>query len=391
MNLDLHPEDQAFEKDRRDFLDTYLTEDIRLEAARGAGVWAEFDLAMRWQSILHEHGLVAPSWPKAYGGCEWSLVQRYIWENLCAEYGAPRIPAMGVRMCGPVLMKYGTEAQKAHFLPRILSGADFWCQGYSEPGAGSDLAALTCKAVRDGDDYIINGTKIWTTYAQFSNWIFCLVRTSDEGKPQQGISFILVPMDAPGLSVSPIVSISGDHEVNQVFFDDVRVPVGNLVGDENQGWTVAKYLLEHERGGSFAAGLKRRLSQVQTISMSKGIELEFQRKISEAEIKVQAIDITEQRMISKMSTGDALGAEPSLLKLQGTEMVQNLDELAIEALGDHSAPDYLDARYGQSNWRLGEPEDIPIMGLYLNNRAATIYGGSSEVQRNIMSKVVLGL
>jgi len=391
MNLDLRPEDKTFEDECRAFFETYLTEEMRLETARGAGVWAEFDLAMRWQKILHEHGLIAPSWPKAYGGCEWSLVQRYIWDNLCAEYGAPRIPAMGIRMCGPVLMKYGTDAQKSRFLPRILSGEDVWCQGYSEPGAGSDLAALTCKAVRDGDEYVINGTKIWTTYAQFSNWIFCLVRTRDAGKPQAGISFLLVPMDAPGLTVSEIISISGDHEVNQVFFDDVRVPTSHLVGAENEGWTVAKYLLEHERGGSFAAGLKRRLAQIQAIAVAKATDLQFQTKISAAEIRVRSIDITEQRMISRLSNGDASGAEPSLLKLQGTEMVQELDELAIEALGDHAAPDYLDARYGKSNWRLAEPEDVPIMGLYLNNRAATIYGGSSEVQRNIMSKVVLGL
>ena len=398
MNLDLSPEDTAFRNESRAFLNTHLTAELREEASRGAGVWAEFDLAMRWHRILYAHKRIAPSWPSEFGGNDWSLVQRYIWESECAAAGAPRIPAMGIRMCGPVLMKYGTDEQKARFLPRILSGEDFWCQGYSEPGAGSDLAALQCKAVRDGDHYVVTGTKIWTTYAQFSNWIFCLVRTDTQDRPQKGISFLLIPMDSKGLTVTPIISISGDHEVNQVFFDGVRVPAANLVGEENDGWTVAKYLLEHERGGSFAAGmkhkltrLKRLLARTRTTTGSAPDQSPLAKRIAEAEITLSAVDITEQRLISRMSSGADVGAEASFLKLQGTETTQTLDELAIEAIGPHAAMDFTAARTGQSNWEAGSPDIIPIMGTYLNNRAATIYGGSSEVQRNIMAKVVLEL
>ncbi len=400
MNLDLSPADEAFRNETRAFLEDHLTDDLRAEAARGAGVWADFDTAMRWHRILHAHGRIAPSWPKAHGGAEWSLVQRYIWDSECTRAGAPRIPAMGLRMCGPVLMKYGTPEQKAHFLPRILSGEDFWCQGYSEPGSGSDLAALQCKAERQGDHYIVDGTKIWTTYAQFANWIFCLVRTRNGDKPQKGISFLLIPMDSPGITVTPIITLAGDHEVNSVFFDAVKVPAGNLVGEENAGWTVAKYLLEHERGGAYAAGIRRKLGAVRSIAgaNSDGDARHrlidnpgFARRLAEAEIALESLDITEQRVISRMSTGGGSPADPSLLKLKGSEMTQAVDELAVEAIGHYAAPDFRAAREGRANWAPGPSAAIPITGLYLNNRAATIYGGSSEVQRNIMAKVLLGL
>ncbi|MEM7329424.1 MAG: acyl-CoA dehydrogenase family protein [Pseudomonadota bacterium] len=392
MNLDLSDEDKAFEATCSEFLDTHLSEEIRESTAQGTGVWGEFELAMRWQRILHKNNRVAPSWPKEYGGREWSFVQRYIWENLLILRGAPRIPAMGINMCGPVLMRYGTEDQKQTFLPRILSGEDFWCQGYSEPNAGSDLAALQCRAVPDGDDYIINGTKIWTTYAQFSNWIFCLVRTADTDRPQAGISFILIPMTAKGISVTPILSVSGDHEVNQVFFDDVRVPAQNIVGDVNGGWDVAKYLLEHERGGgSFAARLKHTLTQIKQISKARCLDADFQRKVFEAEMRVRAIEITEKRMISQLSKAKKAGAEPSLIKLQGTEMLQELDELAIEAVDYYAAPLYKCPSSEGIGAQFFDNLNTPMVGRYLNNRAATIYGGSSEVQRNIMSKLVLRL
>lgn len=398
MNLDFGAADLAFRDETRGFLDTHLTADMREAAARGAGVWADHELALRWQKILHAHGKVAPSWPVEHGGAGWSLVQRYIWEAECALAGAPRIPAMGLRMCGPVLMKYGTPEQKERFLPRILSGEDIWCQGYSEPQAGSDLAALQCRAERDGDDYIVNGTKIWTTYAQFANWIFCLVRTDGSGKPQQGISFLLIPMESEGLSWTPIITLAGDHEVNQVFFDNVRVPAEYLVGEENDGWSVAKYLLEHERGGSFAAGMKRKLAVLRRIAREEEVaggrlidDPDFARRLADAEIAVSGIDITEQRIISRLSAGEAGGADPSFLKLRGTEMTQVLDELALEAIGHFAAADYLPAREGRSNWHPGPDHAVPLAGMYLNNRAATIYGGSSEVQRNIMSKVLFGL
>lgn len=398
MNLRLSAEDEAFRTETRAFLNAHLSEDMRAEAARGAGVWAEFDLAMRWHRILYDHGRIAPSWPKQRGGCDWSVVERYIWDAECAAAGAPRLPAMGLRMCGPVLMKYGTPAQKDRFLPRILSGEDFWCQGYSEPQAGSDLAALQCRAERDGEDYIVNGTKIWTTYAQHANWIFCLVRTATGGRPQEGISFLLIPMDAQGITVTPIITLAGDHEVNQVFFDAVRVPVANLVGAENDGWSVAKYLLEHERGGSFAAGMKRKLSTLLRIAREETddgrrlIETPgFAASLAEAEIAVTGIDITEQRIISKISDGTASPADPSFLKLRGTEMTQKLDALLVAALGVYAGPDYRAAREGRANWAPGPDYAVPVLGAYLNNRAATIYGGSSEVQRNIMSKVLFGL
>ncbi|MEO0981298.1 MAG: acyl-CoA dehydrogenase family protein [Pseudomonadota bacterium] len=399
MNLDLSPADEAFRAETRAFLDEHLTPDMRADAARGAGVWAEHELALRWQKILHQYGRVAPSWPKEHGGCEWSVVQRYIWDSENAMATAPRIPAMGLKMCGPVLMKYGTPEQKARFLPRILSGDDIWCQGYSEPGSGSDLASLQCRAERDGDSYVVNGTKIWTTYAQFSNWIFCLVRTNADGRPQEGISFLLIAMDSPGLTVQPIITLAGDHEVNQVFFDDVRVPVSNLVGDENQGWTVAKYLLEHERGGSFAAGMKRKLAVLKSMAADEpsgaGDRLiddpDFACRLADAEIAVSGIDITEQRIISNISTGTAGPADPSFLKLRGTEMTQKLDELAVEAVGQYALPEFVAAREARANWAPGPDCAIPVVGTYFNNRAATIYGGSSEVQRNIMSKVLFSL
>ncbi|MEM6625958.1 MAG: acyl-CoA dehydrogenase family protein [Pseudomonadota bacterium] len=398
MNLELSAADETFRRETRDFLDAHLPREMREAAARGAGVWAEHDLALKWQKILHAHGRAAPSWPKEYGGCEWTVVQRYIWDAECALANAPRIPAMGLKMCGPVLMRYGTEEQKSYFLPRMLAGDDIWCQGYSEPGAGSDLANLQCRADRDGDDYIVNGTKIWTTYAQFSNWIFCLVRTDASGKPQHGISFLLIPMDLDGLTLSPIITMAGDHEVNQVFFDNVRVPAKYLVGEENDGWAVAKYLLEHERGGSFAAGMKRKVAALRQIAVDERQgdgrlidDPDFAYKLADAEIAVSGIDITEQRVISKISNGTASGGDPSFLKLRGTEMTQRLDELAIEAVGVFAAPDYQPTREGRANWAPGPDYAIPLTGTYLNNRAATVYGGSSEIQRNIMSKVLFGL
>ena len=398
MNLELAPSDEQFKQDARSFLETYLSDELKRETARSAGVWADFDTAMKWQKILYEHGRIAPSWPKAFGGNEWSLVERFIWEEECARAGAPRIPAMGLRMCGPVLIEFGTEEQKARFLPKILSGEDFWCQGYSEPAAGSDLAALQCKAESDGDDYIINGTKIWTTYAQFANWIFCLVRTDSSGKPQQGITFILIPMDTPGISITPIITLAGDHEVNSVFFDNVRVPKSLIVGQEHDGWSVAKYLLEHERGGAFASGMRRKLDELKTFVRSEydgpytpsGVD-PIARRIAELEVDLLSLEVTERRVFARMSDGSGGAADPSFLKLAGTELTQKIDELFVEAVEHYAFPDFLEARVNRTNLSVGPDGAIPVMGQYLNNRAATIYGGSSEVQRNIMSKILFGL
>jgi alkylation response protein AidB-like acyl-CoA dehydrogenase len=305
-------------------------------------------------------------------------------------------------MCGPVLMGYGTPEQKAYFLPRILSGEHYWCQGYSEPGSGSDLASLQCRAVRDGDDYVIDGTKIWTTHAHFANWMFVLVRTSTSGKPQGGITFLLVDMATPGLTVTPIITMSGEHEVNQVFFDQVRVPVANRVGEENDGWTVAKYLLQFERGGgSMAARLKGALRNIRRMACAEPAEgggviwddPAFRGKAAALEIDAEAVDFTERRVVSGLSTGKVVGdATASMLKLKGTETMQRATELAMEVIGHYAAPDQRPA--------LGAGSNVPPVGpayaatptaRYLNTRAASIYGGSSEVQRNILARTALGL
>lgn len=400
MNLELSPKDEEFQKFAQDFFERELTAEIRQETQNYAGVWAPFETAIKWHKILDSHGLAVPKWPAEFGGKDWSVVEHFIWQTEAARAGAPRIPAMGPRMCAPVLMAYGTPEQKKYFIPRIRSAEDFWCQGYSEPQAGSDLAALKCQAERKGDNYIVNGTKIWTTYAQYANWIFCLVRTDSSGKPQEGISFLLIDMNTPGITVTPIISISGDHEVNQVFFDNVEVPVENLVGDENDGWTVAKYLLQHERGGGASApSLFAAVDQIKAIASQESEtggrlidEPHFAQRITALEIDVCAIDMTERRIISKLSSSAPTGAAPSMLKLASSELRQEIDILACEAIGTYTHPDFFDAREGDlSNFRPGPDHAIPVVGQYLNDRASTIYGGSSEVQRNIMSKVLFGL
>lgn len=396
MNMDLSPADLAFRAEVRAFLDEKFTPDLRAAAQRQAGVFAEADLARRWQSLLHERGWAAPAWPAQYGGAGFTAVQRYIFESELAEAGAPALPAMGLQLCGPVLMGHGTAEQKAFFLPRILSGEHYWCQGYSEPGSGSDLASLQCRAVRDGDDYVINGTKIWTTHAHHANWMFLLVRTATEGKPQAGITFLLLDMATPGLTVQPIITISGEHEVNQCFFDNVRTPASLRVGEENKGWTVAKYLLEFERGGgSFAARLKGAMRQVRTIAQAEGIwdDADFRRKAADLEVQISAVDITERRVVSAASTGASVGdATASMLKLKGTETMQKVTELAVEALGVYAMPDQRPALgLGSNAAAIGADHAATPMARYLNTRASTIYGGSSEVQRNILGRAALGL
>ena len=400
MQIALSQEDLAFRDEVRQFLDTHLTSDIRDDTARQAGVFAEAELNQRWQKILYAKGWVAPSWPKAYGGAAFTPVQRYIWDSECASAGAPSLPAMGLQMCGPVIMGRGTQAQKDYFLPRILSGEHYWCQGYSEPQAGSDLAGLQCRAVRDGDDYIVNGTKIWTTHAQFANWMFLLVRTSIDAKPQSGITFLLLDMATPGIDIQPIITLSGEHEVNQVFFDNVRIPAANRVGEENQGWSVAKYLLEFERGGTYTPRIKGMMRQIRRIASHEqngtGDTLfsdpDFNRRFAAIETDIEAIALTEMRMVAQLSQGGASDWAPSMLKLKGSETMQLATELAIEAIAHYATPDQRAA--------LGVGANIPVVGpdyaatpmaRYLNTRAGTIYGGSSEVQRNILARAALGL
>jgi alkylation response protein AidB-like acyl-CoA dehydrogenase len=321
-------------------------------------------------------------------------MQRAIFSAELAAAGAPSLAPQGLRMVAFVIMGYGTPEQKAELLPRILSGEDFWCQGYSEPGAGSDLAALKLSATPDGDDYILNGSKIWTTHAQFANKMFCLVRTRTEGKPQAGITFLLLDMDLPGITVRPIITMAGDHEVNEVFFVDVRVPQSGRLGAENDGWTVAKYLLEFERGGGSAPSLKVALERLRAVAAGEGLlgDAFVRRRLAEAATAVEAIDITEKRVLSALAAGGNPGPASSMLKVQGTEAMQRIDEIGVDLLGVYAAPFQPEAlEVGSNTTFLGPEGGMTLMPRYLNNRAASIYGGSNEVQRNIMAAAVLGL
>jgi alkylation response protein AidB-like acyl-CoA dehydrogenase len=397
----LAAEDLAFRDEVRAFLAEKLTPELRTAAARQAGVFAEASLNRVWHKILYERGWIAPSWPAEYGGPGWRPTQRHIFADECARANAPVIPAMGLQMCGPVLMTYGTAEQKAFFLPRMLSGEHYWCQGFSEPGSGSDLASLQTRAVRDGDDYVVNGSKIWTTHAQFANWMFLLVRTSVEGKPQAGISFLLTPMDAPGLTVRPIISMSGEHEVNQVFFDDLRIPVANRVGQENDGWSVAKALLVFERGGGVAASRltrvvneARRIAREtdQTGSSVWDTNPEFRQRLLEVEMQVKALDYKEREVAAKLSAGQDIGGAASVLKMTVSRLGQLASELAVEALGHDALADAREAVDPGDNAALTHAEHAATLtAKYLNNRASTIFGGSQEVQHNIVARAVLGL
>ena len=397
MHLTLSADDLAFRERVRERIAAVYTDDLRAAAARQSGVIAEPQMARRWQKVLHQERWIALGWPTEYGGPDYTAVERYIIESELAAAGAPNFASMGVQMCGPVLIGFGTPEQKAYFLPKILSGEHYWCQGYSEPGAGSDLASLQTRAVRDGDDYVINGTKIWTTHAHEANWMFILVRTSTEGRQQAGITFLLLDMKQPGITIQPIITLAGEHEVNQVFFDNVRTPATRRVGEENQGWAVAKYLLEFERGGSaFGAGLKSALTRVRAIAAAEGglaRDPAFRRKLAELEIDIAAVDMTEQRVICATSTGQAVGdATASMLKLKGTETMQRVTALAMEALGVYAAPDQLASlSIGSNTAPIGPDYATTPTARYLNMRASTIYGGSSEVQHNIMARTALGL
>lgn len=402
MRLELSPEDLAFRDRVRAFLDEAFTPELREAAARQAGVFSEGELALRWHKILYAKGWVAPAWPREYGGPGWTHVQRYIFDSECAEAGTPVLPAMGLQMCGPVLMGYGTSEQKSYFLPRILSGEHYWCQGYSEPQAGSDLASLQTRAERDGDHYVVDGAKLWTTHAHNANWMFLLVRTATEAKPQAGITFLLLDLSTPGITIQPIISISGEHEVNQVFFDRVRVPVANRVGEENRGWQVAKYLLEFERGGgAWSArirGLMRQLRRVAASETSGGgsplaHDPQFRRRISELEAEIMAVEFSERRVVSGLSTGANAGdAVASMLKLKGSETQQKVTELLVEAIGHYAGVDQRPAIGIHAHADVVGPDYARTpMARYLNARASTIFGGSSEIQRNILARTALGL
>jgi alkylation response protein AidB-like acyl-CoA dehydrogenase len=401
MNLNYTAEELAFRDEVRAFLDEKLPADIAAKV-KGFRRLSKQD-HQRWQKILSEKGWYATHWPEVYGGVNWGPVQKHIWDEESARYGAPRSVPFGVNMVAPVIIKFGTEEQKQRYLPRILSGEDWWCQGYSEPGAGSDLASLRTKAVRQGDHYIVNGTKTWNTMGQYADMIFCLVRTSDDDIRQMGISFLLIDMHSPGIEVQPIVTIDcppeGHQEINMVHFTDVKVPVENLIGEEGKGWTYAKYLLEFERGNAYSHGLKAGLQRIRNIADAEqdgagtlSSDSDFQRKLSETEIAISAMEFTELRILSSLSAGKNVGPESSLLKCRGTELQQALTELALEATGSYAVPfDNPGPIKGANDEPIGPDYANTAAPDYFNTRKVSIYAGSNEVQRNIMAKMVLGL
>ncbi len=402
MDMEFTPQEHAFQTEVQTFLAEKLNARLREGAANTPGVFTEPDIALEWQSILNEKGWLAASWPAEYGGTGWTAVQKYIFEKECAIAGTPTLPVLGLKLVGPVICKFGTSEQKARFLPRILSGEDYWCQGYSEPGAGSDLAALKTKAERQGDKYIVNGAKIWTTHAHHANWIFALVRTSAEAKKQDGISFLLLPMDQPGVSVTPIITMGNDHEVNATFFDNAETHVDNLIGKEGQGWNIAKYLLVNERGGScFAPGLLAKIDRISAAAktLPSGVngalnhDAVLMERLARLRTEAQAFEITELRILAEIAKGKPPGAKASLVKLVSANLIQRAQELEIDLYGydgmqlptmrplyGNEAPEAIYSREAQ----LAMPE-------YLNGRAWTIFGGTDEVQKTIIAKQVLGL
>jgi len=350
---------------------------------------------VEWQRRLYERGWVAPGWPRQHGGCEWSPTQRYLYDLERSAIGAPDVLPFGIKMVGPVILKYGNDAQRARFLPRILRGEDWWCQGYSEPDAGSDLAALKTRAERAGDHYVVNGSKIWTTYAQHADWMFCLVRTDNAARRQDGISFLLIDMKTAGIRISPIHSIDGVHSLNEVFFDDVRVPVANLIGEQDRGWTYAKSLLAHERTAIAGVGdSKRRLRRLRQLAQretSGGRPLLddpfVQARLVDIEIELMALETMELRALFEASKGKGPGPESSLLKIKGSEVQQAIQTLMMDLAGLYGAvlPGGLDAQ------AIGHDFGDEARRAFMYGRAATIYGGSNEVQKNITAKAVLGL
>ena len=400
MNLDYTTEELAFRDEVRAFVRAELPRDIARKVIEHRRLHK--DDMVRWQKILHEKGWIAGHWPKEYGGCAWTPIQMHLFDEETAALGAPRPVPFGLNMVAPVIMRYGSPWQKEYYLPRIRSSEDWWCQGYSEPGAGSDLASLKTRAqrVKSGEDghYVVNGQKTWTTLAQYADMIFCLVRTSTDGRKQEGISFLLIDMHSPGVSVRPIVTLDEEREVNEVFFDNVEVPVRNLVGEENRGWTYAKFLLGHERTGIAGVGAsKRELKTLKSIAARQARngkplldDPRFAARVAEVEIELMALEMTVMRVLSACDR--APGPEASILKIKGTEIQQAIAGLMMEALGPYAQPFLPEAL--ELDWT-GEPVGpeyaAPLAARYFNMRKASIYGGSNEIQRNIIARMVLGL
>lgn len=402
MDLAFSAEDLAFQREVRAFLDDKLNARLREGSANTPSVFVEPDITREWQGILHEKGWLATLWPVEDGGPGFTPTQKYLFEKECAIAGAPSLPVLGLKLVGPVICKFGTPEQKARFLPRILSGEDYWCQGYSEPGSGSDLASLKTRAERQGDRYVVNGSKIWTTHAHHANWIFALVRTDAEAKQQRGISFLLLPMDQPGISVTPIVTMGNDHEVNAVFFDNAETGVENLIGEEGQGWTIAKYLLENERGGSCAApALIAALDKIEAQARSEPSGVNgalihdpiFAQRLARLRLEAEAFEVTELRIVADLAKGRPAGPQTSLVKLISANLRQAINQLEIDLYGyDALQLPLTRPLYGnEAPEPVGSREAQLAMPTFLNGRAWTIFGGSDEVQKTIIAKQVLGL
>ena len=398
MDLNYASSDLAFRDSVRSWLTANLPTDLQHKVLNHKRLSRE-DF-VRWHKIVAAQGWVAPNWPVEHGGTGWSKVQQHIWEEECARAGTPAIMPFGVNMVAPVLIAFGSESQKQHYLPRILSCEDWWCQGYSEPGSGSDLASLKTRAERNGDHYIVNGQKTWTTLAQHADMMFCLVRTDSGVRKQEGISFLLMDMKTPGITVRPIKLIDEDVEVNEVFFDNVKVPVANLVGEENKGWTYAKYLLGHERTNIAAVGRSKRelafLKRIATNQKKNGHPLIddpiFAHKLAALEIELMALEVTVMRVVAGEAKGRGPGPEASMLKIKGTEVQQLLTELMVEVVGPMGLPfdaAFLEGESAQS--AAGDDDAAPLVPYYYNYRKTSIYGGSNEIQKNIITQMILGL
>lgn len=406
MDLTFSAEEESFRKEVKDFIAEAYTDDLKQRMALSRNGSIGKKAIQMWQKRLAEKGWLGINWPTEHGGPGFTQSQKYIFDIEMSKAGAPSAGNMGITMCGPVIMEFGTDEQKAEHLPKIRGGEIWWCQGYSEPGSGSDLASLQLKTEVKDDHFLINGSKTWTTYAQYADWMFCLCRTDNSGKKQQGISFILIDMNTPGITIDPIITIDqpvdGQQEVNQVFFDDVKVPLTNLVGNLNEGWTCAKYLLQFERGNSHAPSLHRALLSLKNIAKEEKVDgerlwddMSFRMKLSDAWREISAIEYNELRIFAELNAGQAVGARSSQLKLRGSEMGQKLQELGVEVAGWYGMPfdrDTFGVLDGETNEGTPGPDYASRLApTYFNHRKTTIYGGSSEVQRMVMSKAILGL
>ncbi len=396
MQLEFTSDELAFRDEVRAFIAVHYPAELRAKQQAGLELGKEDYLS--WHRIVAKKGWVVPAWPVEYGGTGWTATQRYIWAEEQGLAGTVPIIAFSVGLVGPIIYTFGTPEQKARFLPRIISGADWWCQGYSEPGAGSDLASLQTRAVREGDHYVVNGQKTWTTLAQHADWGFFLVRTDPAARKQAGISFLLIDMKSPGVTVRPIITLDGAHEVNEVWLENVVVPVENRIHEENKGWTCAKVLLAHERSGiAMVPRSKAVLAEIRRLASGigeRGATLAedpcFRRKLTEVEIELAALEYTELRMLAAENSGQGPGVETSLLKIRGTEIQQRLNELALEAFGPHAAL-RIRITAGSREPAVAVPGAIGIADTYFNMRKTSIFGGSNEIQRNILAKAVLGL